>query len=230
MEGCPPMGFVRESVLTGSGGLTPKPTLLGVGVALVSSVAGCGGNASASGNTHPATTAKSAVAQKPTPTGWTGMGSLLTSFQIAHPKNLSGCPAGTCFGTTINNSEGDADEFVLLTTTGVAANRVDGCTQAFSDGTTIADAKVAVLASMPKDTRITSYFVQHDSVGSTCAFMNVRSRTLGRWFSGKKVGDAAGVMSVEFSAATASGSFVYTPRNIESASVSLAPVNHSINC
>jgi hypothetical protein len=198
-------------------------------VLVASLVASCGGSAAPSSNVGSQTPAK-VTASAPAAGGWTGMGSPLTSFETEHPKNLSGCPAGTCFGTKINNSEGDADEFVLLTTTGGRINRVDGYTQAFSDRTSIADAKAAALGLMPKDTRITSYFIQHDSVGSTCAFMNIQSRTLGKWFSGKRIGDAAGVMSIEFSTATANGKFAYKPSDIESASVSLAPINHSINC
>ncbi len=65
---------------------------------------------------------------------------------------------------------------------------------------------------------------------SLVLIVNIQSRTLGKWFSGKKIGDAAGVMSIEFSTATANGKFAYKPSDIESASVSLAPVNHSINC
>jgi hypothetical protein len=226
------MRIPRRPILIGTAGLAPTPTPVRAALLMliVSFLAGCGSSAATSSNTHTADPAKSAVAPKPTATGWTGMGSSLTSFELAHPKNLSRCPAGTCFGTEMNNSEGDADEFVLLTTTGGQVNRVDGYTQAFSDGTTVAEARAAALALMPKDTRITSYFIQHDSLGSTCAFMNLRSRTLGRWFSEKKVGDPAGVMGIEFSTATASGAYVYKPHNIESASVSLAAVNHSIDC
>jgi hypothetical protein len=226
------MGFRRELALNDTRGSVRNRTWLGLALMLLLvalSVAGCGSSATTSSNARRATPAKTTTA-KPITSGWTGMGSPLTSFETVHPKNLSGCPAGTCFGTTINNGEGDADEFVLLTTTGGPTNRVDGYTQAFSDGTSIAEAKAAALALMPKDTRITSYFIQHDSLGSTCAFMNIQSRTLGRWFSGKRIGDAAGVMSMEFSTATENGRFAYKPSDIESASVSLAPVNHTINC
>lgn len=210
----------------------PKSRLLVLALVLLlvaSSVASCGGSLATSGKVD-SQTRGSPKAPTPATVGWTGMGSPLKSFETTHPKDLSGCPAGTCFGTKINNSEGDADEFVLLTTTGGRMNRVDGYTQAFSDGTSIGAAKAAALALMPKNTRITSYFIQHDSMGSTCAFMNIQSRTLGKWFSGKKIGDAAGIMSIEFSTATANGKFAYRPGDIESASVSLAPVNHSINC
>jgi hypothetical protein len=131
----------------------------------------------------------------------------------------------------MTNSEGDNDEFTLLTTTGAPDYRVDGYTQAFTDGTPISEAKAAVLQLLPPDTKTTSYFIQHDSAGSTCIFMDIQSAMLGQWFSGKKIGDLQGVMGIELSTQNpSSGTIYYDSRNVESAVVGLAPLDHSTNC
>lgn len=158
------------------------------------------------------------------------MGAPLSAFARAHPQHLAGCSAGTCYGNTISNGDGDCCEFTLLETTGPPANRVDGYTQAFETGTTVGEAKAAVLALMPRDTRTTAYFIQHDSNGATCAFWNIQSATLGKWFSGPKVGDAKGVLGIELSTDDENGNIVYKARDVTDAVVSLAPVDRSTNC
>lgn len=166
----------------------------------------------------------------PKPKAWTGMGAPLASFETAHPKNLAHCPAGTCFGGQLTNSEGSTDEFTLLMTTGGSPNRVYLYTQAFPDGTNVDEAKAQVLALMPRDTQTTAFFVQHDSAGATCAFWDIESATLGKWFSGPKVGYSKGVMGIELSTVDSSGNTIYEPSHATTANVALAPVDHSENC
>ena len=157
------------------------------------------------------------------------MGAPLTSFESAHPKNLAHCSAGTCFGSQITNSEGSADEFTTLMTGG-PVNRVDGYTQAFVNGTNGAEAKAEVLALMPRDTKTTAFFVRHDSIGNSCAFWNIKSATLGRWFSAPKIGDPTGIMGIELSTIDSAGNSVYDPSHVTSASVGLGSLDHGTNC
>jgi hypothetical protein len=158
------------------------------------------------------------------------MGAPLSAFESAHPKNLVGCPAGTCFGPALSNRDGDGDEFTLLMTTGAPDYRVDGYTQGFPDSTTVSEARSGVLALMPPDTKTTDYFIQHDSTGATCAFWGVQSVELGKWFSGRKFGDPRGVMGIELSTTDGSGNTIYEASSVTSAYIDLAAVNHSTNC
>ena len=186
---------------------------------------GCGGSSMST-----TTAAKSKPPQRsPATRGWSGMGAPLAAFARAHPKNLAGCPAA-CYGRSISNVEDVCCEFTTMQTTGSPFYRVDGYTQGFTNGTTIRKARAAVLALMPRDTRSTGYFIQHDSTGASCAFWNIQSGALGKWFSGRTVGDTKGVLSIELSTLDASGNPVYHASNVTSAVIGLGPVDHSINC
>jgi hypothetical protein len=207
-----------------------RGTWVPVCTAVAALAAGCGSSSSATTST-PAAAATSTPA--PTPrvvSGWTGMGAPLSSFASAHPKNLAHCSAGTCFGSQLTNSEGSTTEFTLVQTTGGPDGRVDGYTQAFNDGTTVAEAKGAVLALMPRATKTTAYFIQHDGNGATCAFWNVQSATLGKWFSTPKVGDSRGVMGIELSTVDANGNAIFKAGDVTEAIINLAPVDRSQNC
>jgi hypothetical protein len=195
-------------------------------------VTGCGNSSTSTTSSAPATAgATSTPAQaSPAGNGWTGMGAPLPAFETAHPKNLTHCPAGTCFGSQLTNSEGRTTKFTTLQTTGGSDNRVDGYTQAFADGTNVDEAKSQVLALMPKDAKTTAFFIQYDSNGATCAFWNIKSATLGKWFSGPKVGDSTGVLGIELSTLDSSGNSVYEASHVTTANVSLAQVDHSTNC
>ena len=203
---------------------------LAVCLLAVGPLAGCGSSSTSTAAAPPAPSSPQPAKSVPAAGGWTGLGAPLASFEAAHPKNLAHCPAGTCFGPQLTNSEGTTDEFTTLETTGGPDNRVDGYTQALPDGTNVNEAKSEVLALMPKDTKTTAFFIQHDSLGATCAFWNVQSDTLGKWFSSRKVGDAGGVMGIELSTLDASGNVTYEAGHVTTADVSLAAVNHSINC
>ena len=216
-----------------------RGTWVAVCTLAASLVAGCGSSGSSTTSipdTGPTSTpiqtaATSTAAQTSRALGgWTGMGAVLSSFASAHPKNLAHCPAGTCFGGELTNSEGSTTEFTSLQTTGGPGDRVDGYTQAFNDGTTVAEAKAGVLALMPRDTRTTAYFIQHDANGATCAFWNIQSATLGKWFSTPKVGDPKGVMGIELSTVDSNGNAIFKAGDVTGAFINLAPVDRSQNC
>jgi hypothetical protein len=88
-----------------------------------------------------------------TPTGptaasgtWTGMGAKLANWETAHPKNMTGCSAGTCYGERIMADGSLTDQFIVVSTTGPPEYRIDGYEQAIGDGTPLATAKAAVLS------------------------------------------------------------------------------------
>jgi hypothetical protein len=117
---------------------------------------------------------------------------------------------------------------VDLSTTGPPDNRVDGYTQAFPVGTSVAAAKLEVLALMPSDTKTTAFFIHHDSSGHTCELWNVQSPTLGKWFSTKKVGDPQGVMGIDLS--TINTQQAFSAKNVTQAVIGTGAAGHRTNC
>jgi len=155
------------------------------------------------------------------PSGWTGMGARLSAFRAAYPRVAS----EDGYGSAPGHPPGQCCEFHDVSTTGLAGDRVDGYTQAFSSGTGLAAAKLKVLALMPRDTVTTAFFIQ-DYAGTTCALWNVRSSTLGRWFA--RVGDAEGVMSIDLN--TLNTQTAFSPNDVTEAAISTGPATHSSSC
>jgi hypothetical protein len=189
---------------------------------------GCGGSSAAtsstSGTQTPAQTSTASA-----PPGWTGMGAPLSSFQTAHPPDTSGCATGGCYGGGIPyTGQGQCCEFVDLSTTGPPDNRVDGYTEAFRVGTSVAAAKFEALALMPSDTTTTASFIHHDSSGHTCELWNIQSPTLGKWFSTKKVGDPQGVMGIDLN--TINTQQVFSARNVTQAVIGIGAAGHTTDC
>jgi hypothetical protein len=124
--------------------------------------------------------------------------------------------------------EGQCCEFVALSTTGPPDSRVNGYTQAFPVGTSIAIAKHLVRILMPSDTTTTAFSIQHDANGHTCAIWNVQSHTLGKWFSSTKVRDPQGVMGIDLN--TLNTKEVFSAKNVTQAVISTVANNHSTRC
>jgi hypothetical protein len=164
-----------------------------------------------------------------TPGAWTGLGAKLADWETAHPQDLARCEAGTCFGDTVGSDGSTTDQFTLLTTTEAPSYRVDGYEQALPDGTSLASAKAAVRALLPSDTVPVSFRVAYGSTGS-CAFWNLRSSRLGRWFSGRKIGDSQGELGILLDTATTSSASAYDPANINNAIVSIGLAANDVGC
>ena len=159
---------------------------------------------------------------------WTGMGAKLSNWTKVHPKHSTGCPSGGCYGRRVSVAGKPTDRFVLVSTTGTPAYRVDGYVQAIGDGTPVAAAKVAVLKLLSSDTKTTSFRIAHYK-GDSCALWNVQSKPLARWFGGKKVGDSAGVLGIDLNTPTSHG-HVYRAADVSEASVGLRANDKSTTC
>lgn len=214
---------LRNRVRGQSGKSQTLLPLCAVGLIALLVTPGCGSAATSAPSASATTTGTSARG------AWTGFGAKLSDWEKAHPKNLTGCPAGTCFGGRVMADGQMTDEFTTLMTTGPPDNRVDGYTQAIGDGTPLAAAKAAVREVLPRDARTSSFSVQHTSTGS-CAMWNLRSKTLGRWFSGRRIGDARGDVGVELSTATSGGTSAFQRNNVGDAIVNIGAEEKGINC
>jgi hypothetical protein len=106
---------------------------------------------------------------------------------------------------------------------------VDGYEQAFGDGTPVAVAKAQVLKLLPSDAHTTSFNIEHTATGS-CALWNVQSKTLGAWFASPKTGDTAGVVGISLHGTNANNESSYSPSNVSTANVGLAPATKGTNC
>jgi hypothetical protein len=194
--------------------------------------AGCGGSASIT-NTTKAAQSPTRTSTADAPAGWSGMGAPLSAFETAHSPQTSpgACPQGGCYGNDVFPAyvgQGQCCEFVDLSTTGPPDNRVDGYTQAFPVGTSVALAMNLVRILMPSDTTTTAFFIHHDSTGHTCAIWNVQSHTLGEWFSAKQVGDGRGVMSIDLN--TTNTQQVFSAKNVTQAVIRTGAAGHRTNC
>jgi hypothetical protein len=202
------------------------------GLAVAVLTAGCGGSTSSTSSTSAAQSpARTSTASAPP--GWTGMGAPLSAFETAHSPQTSpgACPQGGCYGNGVFPAyvgQGQCCEFVDLSTTGPPDNRVDGYTQAFPAGTSIALAMNLVRILMPSDTTTPAFFIHHDSSGHTCELWNVQSPTLGQWFSAKKVGDPQGVLGIDLN--TINTQQVFSAKNVTQAVIGTGAVGHRTNC
>lgn len=110
-------------------------------------------------------------------------------------------------------------------------NRVDLYTQAFPDGTNIDEAWAQVSgADAQRQPRRPLSWCSTTPWGRPARFWDIESATLGKWFSGPKVGDSKGVMGIELSTVDSSGNTIYEPSHATTANVDLAPVDQSQNC
>jgi hypothetical protein len=194
----------------------------------VLALAGCGSSGGSSAG-HRTGTSRTTSTDNSSPGAWNGFGAKLVDWEGTHPKQTAGCPAGTCFGNKLTISGATTYQFQLLTTTGPPESRVDGYEQAFNEETPVAAARAEVLKLMPSDTHTLSFSVQHTSSGS-CAFWNLQSATLGKYLSAPKVGDARGVIGIDLSSETSSGESAYSPSDIRTATIWIAPLSSGTDC
>lgn len=161
-----------------------------------------------------------------------GMGATVAQMTKAHGvdqgpgKVCTGGPPPGCFGAPIKNDE---DALYQFTAVSIDDGIVDGYTQAFNNGTTIAQAESQVLQWMPKDAKMTAITI--DRNGGSCAMANISSATLAKLFSkASKIGDPKGVIGVEFGYIDANLNQVYNSNNIEHADLSVAPSDPTAAC
>ena len=136
------------------------------------------------------------------------------------------CTSGpVCFGASIKNDEGELYQFTGVSITG---GIVDGYTQAFLPGTTLASAESQILQWMPKDATMTAVTI--DRNGGSCAMANISSPTLAKVFSAPKIGDPKGVVGIELGYIDANLHQVYNPGNVEHADLSVLPTDPTAAC
>lgn len=170
------------------------------------------------------TTGKVATTTTPPPT-WVGFGSPLAVFAKRYPKNLFGCPAGTCYGAATPDNPGSKDQFTVLTTAN--AGWVAGYTQAISNGTPKDVAEHMVLSLFPPDTTITSQRKASDNFGE-CYLMDVASTTLAQTLGD---GDRGGAAGIELLTVKKDGSSdTFDESNVNEAIVDLVPSAPDAGC
>jgi hypothetical protein len=161
------------------------------------------------------------------------MGAKLSDWTAAHPRGSgsagSGCSGGLgCFGRQVMDGGQFSFQFTELSTTGRPDRRVDGYRQAIGDNSSLSDARTAVLKLLPRDTQQTAFFVVHGS-GASCGLWNLKSRTLGRWFGGKRVGDPQGAIGVDLETPTMDGT-AFRRGDVSEAIVGIAPLSKANAC
>ncbi len=194
--------------------------------AVLLAATGCG----ATSTTTPAST--SAASGPASPGRWTGLGATLADWETAHPKGSggsgSGCSGDGCYGERVTVEGESTYQFTAFSTTGPPEYRVDGYEQALGAGTSLAGAKADVLKLLPSDTTVTAFWITHEN--GSCASWNLKSATLGRWFSGKKVGDPQGAIGVDLHALNSNDGSVFDPSDVSRAIVGVGPERRGTSC
>jgi hypothetical protein len=108
--------------------------------------------------------------------------------------------------------------------------RVIGFTYEMEPGTSLADAKEAVMEQLPQDSVTVLFQVIHDSSGNSCAIWNLQSATLAEVVGPPPAGDKGGDIGIELFTNGPNSTIAYDTSNIEEASVDIAPNDPSNNC
>jgi hypothetical protein len=205
-------------------------------VTAVLALAGCGG--AAPSGTSPATTGPSSAAATaaPTPTelpaSFGYLGATVAQFKAAHGADSGPgaiCTAvNACFGPSLVNDESGPAPTYEFGNVSVDGGIVSGYSMNFATGTTIADAKAAVLAWLPRDTVTTLYKVDHNN--GSCVLWNLRSPTLARELGTPKIGDPQGELGVTLGYVTRDLTNLYDPNNVEHADISVLPNSPTDSC
>jgi hypothetical protein len=188
--------------------------------------------------TRPASRASSGLGRAPAatrrhvagggvPGNWAGFGGSLATWAKARHRDLTDCVAGSCYGPKVLGTK-PAYAFNDVTTTD---GKVTGWWQALPQGTTPAQAEISALALFPDDTQLSHLVVlPHDLFGASCAFLNVQSDTLAKWFGAKSVVVTGGQAAIELFTLDAQGLAAWNPGNIDRVIVIPEPYGQGDNC
>ena len=187
---------------------------------------GCGSSGSTSSNTGPPSNAPGNNTAHPAH-AWTDLGAKLADWEAAHPRGTEGCSAGKCFGSKVQVGPSESQyEYVTVETT--PEGRVDGYEQALGGDEVIPSvADRIVLSKLPRDARVLESFVDHEN--GSCKIINVRSKTLGRWFANPMVGDPSGTMGIDIHGINENGESTY-PDHLSVGSVGLGATHQGTPC
>jgi hypothetical protein len=208
---------------------------------------GCGGAASTASAptpsiaptpdlTIPPTVEPTAVpTAAPTPTALPAsfgyLGATVAQFKAVHSADSGPgaiCTAvNACFGPSVVNNESGPHGYEFGNVS-VDGGIVSGYTMNFATGTTIADAKAAVLAWLPPDTVTTLYQVDHKN--GSCVLWNLKGPTLARELGTPTVGDPQGDLGVTLGYITDDLTNLYDPNNVEHADISVLPNSPTDSC
>ncbi len=217
-----------------------RPVLAGATLTALVVMVGCGaaaGTASAPTPSIAPTVEPTAVpTAAPTPTALPAsfgyLGATVAQFKAAHGADSGPgaiCTAvNACFGPSLVNDESGPAPTYEFGNVSVDGGIVSGYSMNFATGTTIADAKAAVLAWLPRDTVTTLYKVDHNN--GSCVLWNLRSPTLARELGTPKIGDPQGELGVTLGYVTSDLTNLYDPNNVEHADISVLPNSPTDSC
>lgn len=181
---------------------------------------------------EPTTASTAAPAPTALPASFGYLGATVAQFTAAHGADSGPgaiCTAvNACFGPSLVNDESGPAQTYEFGNVSVDGGIVSGYSMNFATGTTIADAKAAVLAWLPRDTVTTLYQVGHNS--GSCVLWNLRSPTLAGELGTPKIGDPQGELGVTLGYVTSDLTNLYDPNNVEHADVSVLPNNPTDSC
>jgi hypothetical protein len=157
-----------------------------------------------------------------------GIGSTLAQWKHAYQADHQrGCgDKNSCFGAPIHDdTSGRTYQF---TNVSVSNGVISGYDENFFNGTTIAEAKNAIESTLPLDAKLGPVIV--DTTGGSCGLITTSSPTLQAELNTPKIGDTAGTVGIEFNRIDANINTVYSPTNVQNATVSILPEDPTAAC
>jgi hypothetical protein len=156
---------------------------------------------------------------------WSGFGASLSSWRLGHVLDVKGCPSSSCYGPTISSY---AQPYQFMAPI-IERGRVAGYEEGLSNGTPQVRAVLAALELFPADTTAGTVTRHRDMFGRTCAFVNLQSKTLERWFTKKDLG-GYGTVGVELLTVTRTGRLTYNPGSINLLNIVPTYLGSGDNC
>lgn len=163
-----------------------------------------------------------------------GMGSSVTSLKKAYGVDHgpgSTCSAkNSCFGPVLRNGDsGRTYEFTDVTvTSGIVAGYQPGYQQSFVKGTSAATAVSAIMRTMPAGSSATPIVI--DDNGGSCGLFTISGTLLAKELGTPKIGDSQGTVGVELQHIDANLNSVYSPSNVQTATLSVTAFDPTQDC
>jgi hypothetical protein len=125
-----------------------------------------------------------------------------------------------------DSTSGETYQFTI--TLPIEGGVISGYDENFPNGTTIAEARNAVQQTLPADAKLGPVVIDHN--GGSCAMINVSSPTLQAELNTPKIGDTTGTVGIEFDRIDANFNTVYSPTNVQTATVTISPEDPTAAC
>src|ERR1700677_4266384 len=159
-----------------------------------------------------------------------GIGWTVTAWKrvygLSHGPGQLCSAKNSCFVPGLRN--GDSGRTYQFTDVDVTRGIISGYQEDFPDNTTVAQAEAATQRTLPPDAQLGSIVI--DTNGGSCGMLNVSSPTLIKELNTPKIGDTTGTVGIELQHIHSNLNSVYSPSNVQTATVSVVAADPTQSC